>query len=46
MDLSSVGFNTVDVVMVGVLVLVATAAIWGIRKVLELIRDTVRDASY
>lgn len=36
MDLSSVAFNTTDVVAVGVLVLTATAVIWGIRKAISM----------
>ncbi len=43
MDLSSVGFNTTDVLLVGVLVLIATAAIWGYKKALKIARDAVAE---
>ncbi len=38
MDLTNVAFNTADVSAVGVLVLVATAVIWGIRKAISMAR--------
>jgi len=36
MDLSSVAFNTTDVMAVGVLVLIAVASIWGVRKAIQM----------
>ena len=36
MDLSNVAFNTGDATSVGVLVLVAVAAIWGVRKAISM----------
>lgn len=36
MDLSGVAFNTADVFAVGSLVLVAVAAIWGVRKAISM----------
>jgi len=36
MDLTSVAFNTADVLAVGVLVLGATAVIWGIKKAIGM----------
>lgn len=38
MDLTNVVFNTADVTSVGVLVLTATAVIWGIRKAISMAR--------
>lgn len=38
MDLTSVAFNTADVIAVGTLVLVATAVIWGVRKAISMAR--------
>ncbi|WP_346389943.1 hypothetical protein [Sulfurimonas sp. NWX367] len=35
MDLSSVAFNVQDATAVGVLVLVAVAALWGVRKAIS-----------
>ena len=35
MDLSNVAFNTTDATSVGVLVLVAVAALWGVRKAIS-----------
>lgn len=36
MDLTNVAFNTAVVMAVGVLVLTATAVIWGIRKAISM----------
>jgi len=36
MDLTSVVFNTADVIAVGTLVLGAVAAIWGVRKAISM----------
>lgn len=36
MDLTTVAFNTSDVLAVGVLVLSATAVIWGIKKAIGM----------
>ena len=36
MDLTKVAFNTGDVLNVGVLVLAATAVIWGIKKAIGM----------
>ena len=36
MDLTSVAFNTADVISVGTLVLVAVATIWGVRKAISM----------
>ena len=36
MDLTSVAFNTADVMAVGSLMLAATAVIWGVLKALSL----------
>lgn len=38
MDLTGVTFNTADAVAVGVLVLVGTAVIWGVRKAIGMAR--------
>lgn len=38
MDLTNVAFNTSDVLAVGVLVLTATAVIWGIKKAIAMAR--------
>ncbi len=38
MDLTNVAFNTGDVLNVGVLVLAATAVIWGIKKAISMAR--------
>ncbi|OCL86854.1 hypothetical protein AAX26_01160 [Aliarcobacter thereius] len=38
MDLTGVAFNTTDVMAVGVLVLVATATIWGVKKAIGMAR--------
>lgn len=35
MDLSGVAFNTADAFAVGALVLVAVAALWGVRKAIS-----------
>lgn len=35
MDLTSVVFNTADALAVGVLVLVAVATLWGVRKAIS-----------
>lgn len=35
MDLTSVAFNTSDALNVGVLVLVAVATLWGVRKAIQ-----------
>jgi hypothetical protein len=37
LDLSTVAFNTADVVSVGALVLAATAVIWGIRMAIKMV---------
>ena len=36
MDLTGVAFNTADATSVGVLVLVAVAALWGVRKAISM----------
>ena len=36
MDLTNVAFNSADATSVGVLVLVASAAIWGVRKAISM----------
>lgn len=38
MDLTSVAFNTADVLAVGSLVLVGTAVIWGVKKSIGIAR--------
>lgn len=36
MDLTSVAFNTADVISVGTLVLTAVAVIWGVKKAIGM----------
>lgn len=38
LDLTSVAFNTTDVMAVATLVLVATAVIWGAKKAISMAR--------
>lgn len=38
MDLTGVTFNTADVLAVGALIVAAGAVIWGVRKVIGMVR--------